>query len=131
MDVSTPSTELQMETPAIVVVPPSPDSIADTRIDAIVRRFSWFANPSHQWPAGSPSPMSTSPPRPSNIHFPTPYHLRRRPQIRCPACLGGELGQLAHMEGPYGCLYDSEADRVIQLNRTQSNFDDFYNVENE
>ena len=71
----------------------SPDSVSDQRIDSIVQRFSWFANPDHQWsPTIQPVPVNQ-------------YHLRRRPQIRCPACLNGELGQLSHMAGPHGCLY--------------------------
>lgn len=67
------------------------------RIDAIIRRFPQFANPDHQW--HSPSHQTI----PINQ-----YHLRRRPKIRCPACLRGELGQLGHMEGPYGCLFSEE-----------------------
>jgi hypothetical protein len=89
------------------VVCPSPDTVTDTRIDAIVRRFSWFANPDHQWSSSSEDIRYPSQNCPS-IHTPTMYHLRRRPNIHCPACLRGELGQLGHMEGPYGCLYTEQ-----------------------
>lgn len=109
-------------------VPPalsvSPNSVTDRRIDAIIQRFSWFANPDHQWSSDVVYPSM-------NVHRPTPYHLRRRPQIQCPACLNGELGQLAHMQGPHGCLYDSDAEMLVQLSRGQSTLDNFYNVENE
>jgi hypothetical protein len=84
----------------------SPDSVADSRIDAIIQRFPWFANPDHQW---SPS---RSPPIPIQH-----YHLRRRPQIRCPACLNGELNQMAHMEAPNGCLYTNTLDTFHDVNQ--------------
>ena len=74
----------------------SPDSVTDARVDAIIQRFSWFANEDYIWAPQRPSvPINQ-------------YHLRRRPQIRCPACLQGLLGQLGHMEGPHGCLYVQE-----------------------
>jgi hypothetical protein len=86
-----------------IPITPTMDSITDQRIDAITQRFSWFANPDHQW-----SPFSDIVYPSMNVHHPTAYHLRRRPQIRCPACLQGELGQLAHMQGPHGCLYSEQ-----------------------
>jgi len=111
---SVPPENIDVHPLPIPVLTRSPDSVADTRIDAILRRFSWFASPSHEWYSGDSSPT-----RPTNIHYPVPhYHLRRRPQIRCPACLQGELGQMAHMQGPDGCLYSEELDA-------------FHNVENE
>lgn len=114
----------------IAVQPVSPDSVADARVDAIIQRFSWFANPDHQW-----SPSSEDIQYPSQntpiVHTPSMYHLRRRPNIQCPACLRGDLGQLAHMEGPHGCLYDSDTEMLVQLTRGQSTLDNFYNVENE
>lgn len=91
----------------------------DTRIDALHSRFPWLSAPAHQWSALDfhNIPVNT-------------YHLRRRPQIRCPACLVGELGQLAHMQGPHGCLYDSDADMLLQLSRGESTIDYHYNVDN-
>jgi hypothetical protein len=75
------------------------DARTDARVDAITRRFSWFANPDEQWPNSLPT---------ATYHQPNQYHLRRKPQIQCPACLNGELGQLSHMQGPHGCLFSEE-----------------------
>lgn len=75
------------------------DHRMDTRVDAILRRFSWFANPDEQWPDQQPG---------ATYHRCNQYHLRRRPRIQCPACLQGILAQLPHAEGPHGCLFSEE-----------------------
>jgi hypothetical protein len=70
------------------------------RRQAIIARFPQFDGPSHDW-------------TPTERHIPiNQYHLRRRPQIRCPGCLYGDLGQRAHMESPFGCLYIGQSIRL-------------------
>lgn len=105
------------EIPPMPTLTRSPDSVSDHRIDSIIQRFSWFANPDHIWS----SPHSQIHPA-TPVSIPRVYHLRRRPQIQCPACLSGELGQLGHMQRPYGCLSSEE---------TKEELDPFYNVESE
>lgn len=92
---SSPPTEI--DNLPIPVLRRSPSTVTDTRMDAILRRFDWFANPDHVWTTTI-----------SLEQTPRVYHLRQRPQIHCPACLQGELGQMAHMQGPNGCLYTEE-----------------------
>ena len=69
---------------------PTQDEVNDQRIDALQGRFRWLENESETW-------------KPSRK--PPPYHLRTKPKIKCRGCLSGELGQLAHMDEPSGCLY--------------------------